>query len=316
MNMTRRGAIQGVMAGSVAFASGAQPSIQKAPDVARDHFWIFTVNAGMNDDRLGDGGVLGGSRMTPTEGAFFLGVANLIFVRENNSPPQPMHQKWRTKTSYEQFSIAFMPLKRVIWSVVGSGGAVQGDEVANILDLARKYRNITGVYLDDFFLSNGKSAKSIEQLKADRERLRIDGRRLESWLTLYTRELDPNHKDRRKLDLPIETYLDTFDVITMWTWNSDELVDLEANLGRLETAAPHSRKALGCYIWDFYNRKPVAIDAMKHQCDTGLRWMKQGKIQEMVFLANTVLDVGLEVADWTRAWIAHNGGIQVGGAQA
>jgi hypothetical protein len=309
-HLSRRTALRGLLGSPAAYLS-AQSGSQSAAGVARDHFWIFGVNAGTNDDRLAEGGIRGGSRMTPAEGAFFLDVPNLILVRENNLPAKPDNQKWRTKTTYEQFAISFLPLKRVVWSVVGSAGAISGDEVADVVDLARKYPNISGVYSDDFFLSNGKAAKSIEQLKKDRTRLMVGGRRLESWLTLYTHQLDPEHKDKRKLDLPLQDYLEQFDVITMWTWNSDELKDLETNLARLEKSAPHSRRALGCYLWDFYNRKPVPMELMQKQCNTGLAWMKEGRIQEMVFLANSVLDIGLEVADWTRAWIAKNGQVRV-----
>ena len=44
-----------------------------AGNTVRDRLWIFTVVAGMNDDYLGMGGVYGGSRMTPAEGAFIPG---------------------------------------------------------------------------------------------------------------------------------------------------------------------------------------------------------------------------------------------------
>ena len=309
-HISRREAVQGALGGSFAFASNAQPADKSSHGTARDHFWIFTVNAGMNDDYLAQGGVMGGSRMTPAEGAFFLGVPNLILVRENNSPLPPARQKWRAKTSFEQFAISFLPLKRVVWSVVGSGGAIHGDEMSPVLDLAKNYPNITGVYLDDFFRSDGPS-KSLDQLKKDRQRLQVDGRRLESWLTLYTQDFDPNHAGNRTKGLPLQSYLDLFDVITMWTWNSNDLHGLEQNLERLEKATPNSKRALGCYLWDFFNRKPVPLDLMEKQCNAGLNWMKAGRIQEMIFLANTVLDVGLEVATWTREWIADNGNTAV-----
>ena len=46
---------------------------------------------------------------------------------------------------------------------------------------------------------------------------------------------------------------------------------------------------------------------MKHQCEFGLKWLQQGRIEKMVFLANTVCDMGFDVADWTRNWIAEVG---------
>ncbi len=270
-----------------------QPAPLAPGNTVRDRLWIFTVVAGMNDDYLGMGGVYGGSRMTPAEGAFFLGVPNLIMVRENNLPLRPGNQQWRAKTSYEQYSIAFRPLKRVIWSIVGSGGRTQGDELPPVLDLAKKFDNVAGVYLDDFFQKDGTGILSVEQLKKAKDRLVVDNRRLEMWLTYYTHELD----------YPVGQALELFDILTLWTWNSDEIADLEKNFDKLEKVSPRTGKALGLYIWDFRNRKPVPIPMMEKQCNLGLKWLKAGRVRELVFLANTVLDVGLEVADWSRNWI-------------
>ena len=58
------------------------------------------------------------------------------------------------------------------------------------------------------------------------------------------------------------------------------------------------------YIWDFHNRKPVPVELMKLQCELGLKWLKEKRIHEMIFLANTVLDVGLPSAEFSRQWIA------------
>ena len=36
---------------------------------------------------------------------------------------------------------------------------------------------------------------------------------------------------------------------------------------------------LGCYMFDFGQKAPVALELMKHQAETGLRWLKQGRIE-------------------------------------
>ena len=99
-----------------------------------------------------------------------------------------------------------------------------------------------------------------------------------------------------------------FDVLTLWTWNADELPALEENLAALEAIAPKNHRiALGMYIWDFPNRRPVPLELMKHQCELWLKWLKEKRIQELIFLANTVLDVGLPSAEFSRNWIAQVG---------
>jgi hypothetical protein len=81
-----------------------------------------------------------------------------------------------------------------------------------------------------------------------------------------------------------------------------------ANLTALERIAPKkARIALGLYIWDYHNKKPVPMELMKHQCDLGLKWLKEGRISDMIFLANTVLDVGMPSAEFSREWIKKHG---------
>jgi len=42
---------------------------------------------------------------------------------------------------------------------------------------------------------------------------------------------------------------------------------------------------------------------MQHQCELGLKWLRERRISDMIFLSNNVLDVGLPSADFTRNWI-------------
>ena len=42
---------------------------------------------------------------------------------------------------------------------------------------------------------------------------------------------------------------------------------------------------------------------MERQCELGLKWLREGRIHDLIFLANTVLDVGLPSAEFSRQWI-------------
>jgi hypothetical protein len=301
----------------------AQPSTA----TARDRLWIFTIYGGGNNREWQSKHHIedyspGGSRMTPAEGAFWLGVPNLLFIRAKDIPPLPSAEPGRRRTSFEQYAMSFAPLDRVVWSVVGGGGHGGMNEVPPVLDLAKKFPNITGVYLDDFIVKAkvqpdghklGQPALRVEELKQAREQMKAAGRPLEIWATLYTHEINP----ARKLAEPVfqacepslATFFDQFDVLTLWTWNSEEIPELEANLAALEKLAPkNARIALGLYLWDFHNRKPVPVELMKHQCDVGLKWLKEGRVSDLIFLANTMLDVGMPSAEFARDWVKKNGG--------
>jgi len=306
---------------AIAVAATALAADTKTSATVRDRLWIFAVHAGANDGHLEMGNVRGGSRMTPAEGAFWLGVPNMLFIRAYDIPHLPGRDTWRVKTSFEQYAISFQPLDRVVWSVVGSGGEGGMKELPYVLPLARKFPNFTGVYLDDFIIDAkkqpdgrvaGRPALLPDELKRARGQMKAVGRPMEVWVTLYTHEINESRKTAaptyRGCVPPLASFLDQFDVLTLWTWNSDELRELEENLVALEKIAPKKRRiALGLYIWDFHNKKPVPVDLMKHQCDLGLKWLKEGRISDMIFLANTVLDVGLPSAEFSREWIRQHG---------
>jgi hypothetical protein len=241
-------------------------------------------------------------------------VPNLLFIRVDGVPRNPRFEKgWKARTTFEQYAISFQPLRRVIWSIVGSGGQVEGNELPWVLELAEGFPNIEGVFMDDFLVRDKndpnmrRGAYSPAELADLKRQLVAKDRRLEMWVTLYTHSLDPTHPSYHKTDIPLADYLKEFDVISFWTWDSKDLRDLEQNLGRLEMVLPRARIALGCYLWDFPNQQPVPLSLMKHQIELGLKWLLEGRISEMVFLSNNVMDLGLEVVEWTREWIAEVG---------
>ena len=309
-----------------------------ASETVRDRLWIFTVVEGGNNKKSPaspngnvkhyiDDFAPGGSRMTPAEGAFWLGVPNLLFIRSNNLPAAPADEVGRRKTSYQQYATSFQPLDRVVWSTVGAGGEGGMGELPATLSLAQEFPNIRGIFMDDFVrpiprkkatdAHTGRPAMPLADLRRLREQTKTNGRPLDVWVTLYTHEINPERKNKaipyRSCEPPLADFLGEFDVLTLWTWDSTEIPELEANLLALEKIAPKkARIALGLYLWDFQNKKPVSVELMKHQCDLGLKWLKEGRISDMIFLANTMLDVGMPSADFSREWIKEHGGEKLG----
>jgi len=296
-------------------AHGAEPS--KPRTTVRDRLCIFTTPPGSSNNYLENGGVRGGSRMTPAEGAFYLNVPNLILVRNRELPPLPSNQQWRAKTEYEQYAIAFRPLKKVIWSVVGSGGKGGMEELHHVLGLAKKYPNIGGIFLDDYVIrakkqpdgrSMGRPAVMPEELKSAREQMKAVGRPMEIWVTLYTHELDPKHPRYKGCEPPLAGFLDLFDVLTLWTWNGEEVRQLDESMATLESLAPKTaRKALGLYMWDYFNKRPMPIELMKLQCERGLKWLREKRVEYLIFLTSTICDMGLPSVEFSRQWIAEVG---------
>lgn len=246
----------------------------------RDKLWIWAHEAGSHNSGWE---LPAPSRMTPAEGAFYLGVPNIIMVRYDDKPAPP----------FEQYAIAFSPLKRVVWSIVGAGGRTEKEEVELARNLAAQFPNICGVMMDDFFKGDGEGAYTADELSQIQEQLTVYGQKLDLWVVLY------NHQ----LGVPVDEHLAQCDVVTFWTWRSDDLNALEENFGCIERIAPSCKKVLGCYMWDYGNRKPMPISLMEKQCQLGLQWLRSGRIDGMIFLASCICDLELETVEYTRRWI-------------
>jgi hypothetical protein len=133
----------------------------------------------------------------------------------------------------------------------------------------------------------------LEELQELRRQLQGPSKKLDLFVTLYTNQLH----------LPIGDYLKLIDVITLWTWRPEDVVNLETNLAKLEKLAPRSRKMLGCYVVDYNAKKSLPVAVMQRQCEFSLRGLREKRLEGMIFLGNTVMDLGYEAVDWVRDWI-------------
>ena len=253
-----------------------------------DKLWIWGQDAGCYHQFKG-WKLPGMSRMTPAEGAFYMGIPNIMVVRFNNQPKPPFHQ----------YALPMRPLKRIVWSIVGDSSSKDNDsetDIEEVIKLADEFSNVTGAIMDDFFLKDPKKPARYEpeQIGNFQRQLHASRRPLDLYVVLYDHDLA----------LPIEAHLNSADVITFWTWCAKNLVNLERNFACLEKMAPTKRKMLGLYMWDFGVGAPVPVDVMEHQCRTGLQWLKEGRIDGLIFLASGLADLDLETVEWSRNWIA------------
>ncbi len=254
----------------------------------RDRLWIWGHDAGSHDREWN---LPGSSRITPVEGAFYLGVPNIIMVRYGAGSLPPT----------VQYGVPFRALNKVVWSIVGAGGFTAAEERTEVVQLANHLPNMTGVMMDDFFRNESGDEDigvlSLDELRNIRGNLTVSGRKLDLWVVLYDFQLG----------LPVSEHLTLCDKVTFWTWKASDLGNLERNFARAEELAPSSGKILGCYMWDYGQGCPMPLDLMKMQCEIGLRWLRQGRIEGMIFLASCICDLELEAVEWTRSWIAEVG---------
>ena len=264
---------------------------------ARDKFWMFGVKAHQDDIWLkpeGHGKLPSywfRSRITPAEGAFMLDVPNILMI-SCDGEPAPF-----TKDALGYME-SFCRMDRVLWGCSGSSGFRADNEEKFVLELAEKYPNLTGVFLDDITLPVRQSedkeaamAACVQMLADVKNTLAAAQKPLETYITWYWHEE------------PYPGLMDHVDGFSFWTWNSDDLPKLKERFERVENTYRDKKVLLGIYMYDFYNRRPVTDEMMEYQCNYALSLLKEGRIDGIIFEANSVMGIGLPSEKWLRRWI-------------
>ncbi len=258
----------------------------------RDKFWLWGQSPNTHHSHLQTE-----SRMTAAEGCMYFGIDRCCRVVMCSHPRPP----------FDQESIAMEPLKEVVWSIVGACGTVEHNDgkgdIDEVLRQANMFDNITGGVLDDFFVSQERRAAfPPEALAKIRTQLKIGARRpLDLWMVVYA----------TNLELPIQPYLDLCDVLTFWTWKSEDLVRAPENFESLIERTPGKRHLNGCYMYDYGNNRPMPLDLMKKQAALYEKWLLEGKSDGLVICSNCCADVGLETVKWTRDWLRDIGRLEI-----
>ena len=280
---------------SIVCLPSAAPAQTAEKETVGDRLWIWGHPAGIyNDSFLA--ALSRKSTIEPVAAAENMGLRNMIFVRYAGRPQPPFDAYYRP----------FEKLDRVYWSLVGAGGVTSESEREQVYRLAERQANLAGFILDDFFHGHVsdrpaadtplRASLSPEQLREIRRKT-VRGQKLPLMAVVYTGQISPGAK----------WHLDEVDQVCLWTWRPGDLEHLEANLAALEAMIPGKPIFLGCYMYDFHASRPLPLPLMQRQTELGYRWLRQGRIEGMIFLATANVDVGLEAVEWTRAWIARVG---------
>lgn len=279
-----------LLPGSTLWKQGPVSDVPRKAVTVRDHFWLWAHPAGSYN-----GPIPGDSRITPMEASYYMSIPNMVSVHYNGKPQPP----------YDRYAFPFRAARETVWDLLWSAeenidsAAIQKDH-ETILELVERNSNCTGVILDDFFSvkKQGRSgALSPEELRDLQRRLEQASKKINLWFVLYGHQLDE----------PISEHLKYCDILTYWTWHESELGQLESNFDRAKKLCPDLPVLLGCYMWDHGDGKPMSVTSMQKQCQLGLRWLKQGRVQGMIFLASCICDLELETVEWARNWIREVG---------
>jgi len=135
------------------------------------------------------------------------------------------------------------------------------------------------------------------ELKELRDEIHLRTGGLPLICVVYTNQISPR----------IMPHIAHVDKVAMWTWIADDLKDLEENFEHLESLVKPKPILLGCYLFDYGRNQPMSVEHMRLQCELGLQWLKEGRLEGMIFLGSNVCDQELDAVEWTRKWMAKVG---------
>ena len=255
--------------------------------ILRDRFWIWGHPEGRYNNEYGNTGI---SRMTPMEGAVYLGARNMFMVPVG----VPVNRR--------QYNKSFSTLNKVGWEIYGAGK--DPSIIEPLIEESREFPNIDCGVFDDFVRGGTYRNIPLDNMYAVQRRLHDNGvRRLDMWMVLYTHEFGLDSAS----DADFQPYIGPFDGIIMWTWKESDvpLIDAKFEIFRKMTAG--KRRMVGCYLYNFGERKQATGRAVKWQLDRYRELMQAGEIEGVVLHTNTMADLDYEAYDVALEWMRQHG---------
>ncbi len=228
----------------------------------------------------------GNNTMTSMEGAKYLGIPNICRITMNGYPEPP----------FDAEAEKLISCPEVVWSIMGdseskrfNGGQTDLDAV---LAVAKKYPNITGAAMDDFFSGTRMQYYTPQVIAELAAKLHENGLKL--WSVVYEDDLQ---KD-------IAAHLEQCDYISFWSWCGEAIYKAENNFTTLKNMLSSDKRLYaGCYFWDYGNSKPLSTETMQYQLDLYEKLYDARIISGIIFCSNCIADIGLATVELTRKWI-------------
>lgn len=254
----------------------------------QDRVWLWGHDAGLQHVIWPN--IPGVNRMGCVDGAAYLGgIPNCCRVVFNGSPVPPFDKETKALCNFKQ----------VVWSIIGDTSSTRnndgGDDLDEVLHQATYFPNVTGGILDDFFrLETGDARLSLERMKAIAEALHHAERPLKLWLVYYSALFAVDYRD----------FLELADVITFWSWTSEELANAKARLHQIIDMTPGKKHYAGCYLWNYGNDREITVEEMTFQLDLYYRLMREKQLDGVIVCSNNIADLGLPAVEYFRKWFA------------
>ena len=161
--------------------------------------------------------------------------------------------------------------------------------------LSTQFPNVTAIYDDDLLGKIRAEEITPQQYARVREAARARNPALKLWAVVYSHELDPANW---------EGFQDTFDVVSLWVWESARLDGLESYVEKCRRIFPGKPINVGCYLRDFTILEGMPMDRLERQWNTVRDLVRDGAIDGYSILGGFLIDLHEQQARWVRDFIA------------
>lgn len=231
-------------------------------------------------------------KMTPEEFAREYGIRNAFVVSYGGNIQPP----------FDDMAKRFSCLNEIKWSVLGDASTpLPESELGNtndILAVLNPDSNITGGVVDDFFSKERMKRFPPEVLKKIKKSLNDAG--CDFWCVFYDMQLD----------MQLEKYIECFDGITFWIWESKNIVHSEEYFSKLKNIAKGKPLMLGIYQYDYSasdEGTQMDPELYKKQIEYYFDLLKNKEIEGVIFCSSTIGDANLETNKLLKKYISQQG---------
>ena len=221
------------------------------------------------------------------KGAQYFGAPNVVYVYGPNND-----EMMETLRSFKR---VICPVSRHCRSVEVEDETAEARQVGR---LSLKYSNIEGAIIDDLSYP-GDFQNISDKILEFRQSLRADNPRLKLCGVVYTHHLELDYT-------PILPHLD---VVNLWVWNPQDLVNMKASV-QLAKAVFRSKPILmGLFIHNYFdddpgtNHMPVLMDLVKFQFETAFGLLRDGQVEGIVILGDREIAKHPTQAEWIREFL-------------
>lgn len=278
------------IAGASALAALPSLAAAKKPfygPTIRDRLWMWghhpdVVSAGKNGFKPGQ------VKIDQAAACKLMGIPNDCVIRWGNMPRHP----WGDY--FEQFR----DLKRFSFGIAdGSAGTVYDKMKIAFEELQPKFPNMTGCFLDDFFINKRLYMEPDELANvADA----VHARKLRLSVVLYC--------DQQGFKQEFKKHVALCDETSMWVWKGDNIATISDNVRRCrEFIGPDKDLLLGLYMWDFSCGQPISAVKMAKQLEAARGFLADKTVTGLIFHPSFAADLKLPSVEMSRRWIQEHG---------